>query len=187
MYKELPCPCLSFFLPPLTCPSVIFPHLPASSLIFRRLPSSLSVLAPPPLPSSFSSVSSLSPSPPPPSRLCTPSLLPSPSLLTVPSPFFHPSLSLSLLTPPFPCSLLPIPCSLPYSTESSNLPLATLLAKLFQSKKLQKNKLKRHVSVLLRCQNMHECWLILLHPTKAMAVQCNQCDLCNCLQQLKHY
>ena len=57
MYKELPCPCLSFFLPPLTCPSVIFLHLPASSLIFRRLPSSLSVLAPPPLPSSFSSVS----------------------------------------------------------------------------------------------------------------------------------
>ena len=34
---------------------------------------------------------------------------------------------------------------------------------------------------------MHECWLILLHPTKAMAVQCNQCDLCNCLQLLKHY
>ena len=134
MYKELPCPCLSFFLPPLTCPSVIFPHLPASSLIFRRLPSSLSVLAPPPLPSFFSSVPSLSPSPPPPSRLCTPSLLPSPSLLTVPSPFFHPSSSLSLLTPSFPCSLLPIPCSLPYCTEFSNLPLATLLAKLFQNK-----------------------------------------------------
>ena len=147
MYKELPCPCLSFFLPPLTCPSVIFPHLPASSLIFRRLPSSLSVLAPPPLPSSFSSVSSLSPSSPPPSRLCTPSLLPSPSLLTVPSPFFHPSSSLSLLTPPFPCSLLPIPCSLPYSTEFSNLPLATLLAKLFQNKK---NK-KQHQKDMLAC------------------------------------
>ena len=154
MYKELPCPCLSFFLPPLTCPSVIFPHLPASSLIFRRLPSSLSVLAPPPLPSFFSSVSSLSPSPPPPSRLCTPSLLPSPSLLTVPSPFFHPSFSLSLLTPCFPCSLLPIPCSLPYSTEFSNLPLATLLAKLFQNKKEQQTTSKRHLSVLLRCQNM---------------------------------
>ena len=164
MYKELPCPCLSFFLPPLTCPSVIFPHLPsssrifphlpASSLIFRRLPSSLSVLAPPPLPSFFSSVSSLSPSPRPPSRLCSPSLLPSPSLLTVPSPFFHPSSSLSLLTLSFPCSLLPIPCSLPYCTEFSNLPLATLLGKLCQNKKEQQTTSKRHLSVLLRCQNM---------------------------------
>ena len=154
MYKELPCPCLSFFLPPLTCPSVIFAHLSLSSLIFCRLPSSLSVLAPPPLPSSFSSVSSLSPSPPPPSRLCTPSLLPSPSLLTVPSPFFHPSSSLSLLTLSFPCSLLPIPCSLPYCIEFPKLPLATLLGKLCQNKKEQQTTSKRHLSVLLRCQNM---------------------------------
>ena len=141
-------------LPALPSSSLIFPHLPASSLIFRRLPSSLSVLAPPPLPSFFSYVSSLSPSPPPPSRLGTPSLLPSPSLRTVPSPFFHPSSSLSLLTLSFPCSLLPIPCSLPYCTEFSNLPLATLLAKLFQNKKEQQTTSKRHLSVLLRCQNM---------------------------------
>ena len=110
MYKEWPCPCLSFFLPPLTCPSVIFPHLPASSRIFPHLPSSsvASLLLFPSSPLRPCPLLSLL-SPPPPSRLCTPSLLPSPSLLTVPSPFFHPSSSLSLLTPSFPVPFSPFP------------------------------------------------------------------------------
>ena len=142
------------------CPAHVFlfsclplPALPSSSFIFPLLPSSsvASLLLFPSSPLRPCPLLSLL-SPPPPSRLCTPSLLPSPSLLTVPSPFFHPSSSLSLLTPCFACSLLPIPCSLPYSTEFSNLPLATLLAKLFQNKKEQQTKSKRHLSVLLSCQ-----------------------------------
>ena len=137
MYKELPCPCLSFFLPPLTCPSVIFPHLPASSRIFPHLPSPpffsfrprpsalalFFLLCLVPLSISPSSLTPLHSFPPPfsfPPHCAFPFL--SSFLLPLPAHSF-----LSLLPPP-------IPCSLPYCTEFSNLPLATLLAKLFQNR-----------------------------------------------------
>ena len=171
MYKELPCPCLSFFLPPLTCPSVIFPHLPASSRIFPHLPS------PPffsfrPRPSALALLF----------LFCLP-LLPHASAL-LPSSLLRPSalcLPLSfILPPPSPCSLFPFPA------PSSPFPAPCRTVQNFQichSRlcwqnyfKTKKNN-KQHKKDILACyyvaRKCNECWLILLHPTKAMAVQCN--------------
>ena len=168
MYKELPCPCLSFFLPPLTCPSVIFPHLPASSVASLLLfPSS--PLRPCPLLSLLSRPSLHLPLLPHASALLPFSLL-FPSSLCLPLSF--------ILPPPSPCSLLAFPApSSPFpalrrTVQNFQICHSRLCWQSYFNKK-PKTKSKRHVSVLLRCQNMHECWLILLHPTKAMAVQCS--------------
>ena len=157
MYKELPCPCLSFFLPPLTCPSVIFPHLPACSRIFPHLPS------PPffsfrPRPSALALFF----------LLCLVPLSISPSSLTplhsFPPPFSvpphcaFPFLSSFLL--PLPAhsslSLLPPPHSLLLAVLYRIFKFATrdFVGKTISNKKEQQTTSKRHLSVLLRCQNM---------------------------------
>ena len=165
-------------LPALPSSSLIFPHLPSSSVASLLLfPSS--PLRPCPLFSLLSRPSLHLPVLPHASALLPFSLL-LPSSLCLPLSF--------ILPPPSPCSLLPFPA------PSSPFPAPCRTVQNFQichSRlcwqnyfKTKKNN-KQHQKDILACYYVaricNECWLILLHPTKAMAVQCNSCGLCNCL------
>ena len=177
MYKEFPLPMSFFFLAspylpfrPLPSSSRIFPHLPSSSVASLLLfPSS--PLRPCPLFSLLSRPSLHLPLLPHASALLPYSLL-LPSSLCLPLSF--------ILPPPSPCSLLAFPA------PSSPFPAPCRTVQNFQichSRlcwqnyfKTKKNN-KQHQKDILACYYVaricNECWLILLHPTKAMAVQCN--------------